>query len=104
MRLETKIRDKGHIYRKYQKAETPYRWLLESEETPLDVKEKLETIYESLNPAELKRKIEFKLSLLARVYAQEHAQSEQKEQLKETATVRFSNYSTGRVGLGSLII
>ena len=57
MRLEAKVRDKGHIYRKYQKAKTPYRHLMDSKETPAHIKEKLEKIYRTLNPAELKRRI-----------------------------------------------
>ena len=103
MRLETKIRDKGHIYRKYQKAKTPYRWLMDSDETPAHVKEKLEEIYKTLNPAELKRAIESKLKLLEKTYQAKHVQNEQKQPAENLATVRFSNYPIGRVGLGVLI-
>lgn len=103
MRLETKVRNKGHVYRKYQKAKTPYRWLMDSKETPEEVKRKLKQIYENLNPAELKRRIESKLNLLEKTYQAKHAANEQKQSLEETISVRFSNYPTGRVGLGSLI-
>lgn len=103
MRLETKIRDKGYIYRKYQKAKTPYHWLMDSEETPAHVKEKLEEVYKTLNPAELKRTIESKLTLLEKTYQAKHVQNKQKQSTENLATVRFSNYPTGRVGLGILI-
>ena len=103
MRLETKIRDKGHIYRKYQKAKTPYQWLMDSKETPIEMKEKLEKIYKTLNPAELKRKIEFKLNLLAKTYEIKQAENKQNQTLENLATVRFSNCPTGRFGSGVLI-
>ena len=100
MRLETKIRNKGRVYRKYQKAKTPYRWLMESKETPLGLKQKLNETYQSLNPAYLKRSIAVKLDLLAKAYQAKHAISDEKQQLENQISVRFSNYSTGRVGLG----
>lgn len=68
IRLETKIRNKGHIYRKYQKAQTPYQWLMSNPNTPDDVKQKLKAEYNNLNPAELKRNIETKLKVLSQVY------------------------------------
>lgn len=95
MRLEAKTRNKGHIYRKYQKAKTPYRWLMDSKETPAEVKKKLERIYKSLNPAELKRAIESKLNLLETAYQAKHIQDKQKQPTENLATVRFSNYPTG---------
>lgn len=68
MRLESKERNKGHISRRYQEAKTPYKWLMDSPETPNYVKQKLEKIYAELNPAELKRMIDLKLKKLAKVY------------------------------------
>lgn len=103
MRLEVKVRDKGHIYRKYQKAKTPYHWLMESKETPIKVKKQLKVMYESLNPAEIKRTIDEKLKLLTDVYQLKHLQSEEKERLEKSVSVRFSNCPTGRVGLGQLV-
>lgn len=44
MRLDTKTRDKGHIYRRYQKAKTPYQWLIESDQVPEQTKEQLKQI------------------------------------------------------------
>lgn len=68
MRLEVKERNKGHIYRKYQEAKTPYQYLIDNPNTPEEVKKKLKVEYKSLNPAEIKRRIQVKLKLLAEVY------------------------------------
>ena len=102
MRLETKIRYKGHISRRYQKAKTPYQWLMESPEILVEAKQELKQIYNSLNPAELKRNIETKLNLLAQTYQTKQAKNEQKKPLRKSISVRFSNYPIGRVGLDSL--
>lgn len=72
MRLEIKERNKGHVYRKYQKAKTPYQYLLDNPNTPSEVKQKLKVIYTNLNPAELKRRIEVKLKLLSEAYKAKH--------------------------------
>ena len=72
IRLEVKTRDKGHIYRKYQKAQTPYMWLMNNPNTPKEVKEKLKAEYANLNPAELKRRIQAKIKLLNEIYAAKH--------------------------------
>jgi len=68
MRLELKERNKGHIYRKYQEAKTPYQWLMDNTDTPKKVKQTLRKQYMKLNPAQLKRNIETKLNLLAKIY------------------------------------
>ena len=68
MRLDMKERDKGHVYRRYQPAKTPYQYLMESTATPSEVKKDLKKQYDGLNPAELKRRITMKLELLEKVY------------------------------------
>ena len=68
MRLEIKERNKGHVYRKYQEAKTPYRYLMDNSNTPKEVKQKLRAEYENLNPAKLKRTIQAKLKLLGETY------------------------------------
>lgn len=100
MRLETKERNKGHIYRKYQEAQTPYQYLMNNPNTPKEVKQKLKTKYESLNPADLKRKIQVKLKLLSEIY-----QAKQNPTLakNEDTKVRFSFGRTTEFGLGSLV-
>lgn len=70
IKLKSKERIGGHIKRKYGRAKTPYRRLIESDQISDNEKEKLTTIYQSLNPAELKRKIDKKLDNLYRIYQQ----------------------------------
>ena len=57
MKLVYKERIGGHIRRKYDVPKTPYQRLLKSRE-----------LYESLNPAELKREIEAKIDKLMKAY------------------------------------
>lgn len=64
MKLISKVREKGKIHRKYDKAKTPYHRLLESAQIPVAAKQELKTMYDNLNPAELKRNIDKKLNLL----------------------------------------
>jgi len=107
LRLETKTRTKGHIYRKHQEAKTPYRWLIDSPDVPIEVKEKLTAVYKTLNPAQLKRTIDVKLANLLKAYeAKQHFATEaveEKESGKKEAILRFSNYPTTPARLGQLI-
>lgn len=100
MRLEIKERNKGHIYRKYNQAKTPYQYLIDNPNTPKEVKDKLKAQYEILNPAKLKRRIEVKLKLLTKVYQAKHnpilAQNNDPK-------VRFSFDPTTEFRLGSLV-
>lgn len=64
MKLERKEIIGGHIKRKYDKAQTPYHRLLESRALSNEEKEKLKKLYSSLNPADLKRRIDTKLERL----------------------------------------
>lgn len=57
IRLKSKERVEGHIKRKYDKPSTPYQRLMESDQIPRQTKRELRTIYESLNPAALYRRI-----------------------------------------------
>lgn len=100
MRLETKERNKGHIYRKYQEAKTPYRYLMDNPNTPEEVKQKLKAEYELLNPADLKRKIQIKLKLLTEIYQAKHSPTFAQNR---DAKVRFSFGRTTEFGLGSLV-
>jgi hypothetical protein len=68
MKLESKERDKGHIRRKYDKPQTPYQRVLASDQVSDEVKRQLTVVYEQLNPAELKRRIDAKLKLLHKAY------------------------------------
>jgi len=68
IKLKIKTRINGKIHKKYDKAKTPYQRLMESEQIDVQTKQELKKIYENLNPAELKRRIDRKLNLLYRAY------------------------------------
>jgi len=66
--LISKIRVKGKIQKKYDSPKTPYARLMESGMVSTDRKQELQRVYESLNPAELKRIIDAKLAKLQKAY------------------------------------
>jgi len=68
MRLERKERVEGKVHRYYAKPQTPYQILRGSGYLGPDQVKKLDELYESLNPAELKRRIDEKLSRLYALY------------------------------------
>jgi hypothetical protein len=57
VKLTSKIRDGSRVTKKYDKARTPYRRVLESKYIDDKIKAKLRRRYDRLNPADLKRKI-----------------------------------------------
>src|SRR3989339_397533 len=61
-KLIEKRRVGAKIVKKYDKPKTPYQRLLEHKDFPESEKEKLKAVYAKLNPAELKRSIDKKLS------------------------------------------
>jgi len=63
-RLARKERLGAKLKRVYQTPLTPYQRLLESGQLSEEKKTELEQLYESLNPARLKRMIEVKLTQL----------------------------------------
>lgn len=68
MKLASKERIKGKIHKKQGKAMTPYKRLMESGMLSKQEEETLKKTYDSLNPAELKRKIDEKLLLLYKAH------------------------------------
>lgn len=68
IKLESKERIGGKIKRKYGRAKTPYRRLIESDQISEKEKEELTAIYQTINPAELKRIIDRKLNNLFKIY------------------------------------
>lgn len=72
MKLKEKVRIKGKLHRKYDKAKTPYRRIMESYQVNENTKKELREIYDSLNPAELKRKIDKKIKMLYEVYSKKN--------------------------------
>jgi len=57
IKLVSKTRVRGKIHRKYDQPRTPYERLLESKQISRQKARELRTIYESLNPAELHRRL-----------------------------------------------
>jgi len=88
IKLILKERINGRIHRKYDKAKTPYHRIMESKEVPEKKKQELKRIYDSLNPAQLKRDIDRKLSLLAKVYQEKN--NSLKVDFNKKLSVRFS--------------
>ena len=68
MRLERKERVEGRVHRYYAKPQTPYQILRESGQLGQDEAKKLDELYQSLNPTELKRRIDEKLDRLYALY------------------------------------
>ncbi len=68
LKLKSKTRIGGHLKRQYEPAKTPYQRLLDSGQLSEVQAKKLKAIYEQLNPAKLKRQIEFKLHQLRLAY------------------------------------
>lgn len=68
IKLKNKERINGKIHKKYDKPKTPYERLMESEYISEEKKKELTVIYESLNPAELKREIDKKIKELDKVH------------------------------------
>jgi hypothetical protein len=64
VKLISKERLGSKVKKIYDKPKTPYRRLLERDDIAEDVKERLRSIYQELNPFELKRRIDHKLHLL----------------------------------------
>lgn len=72
IKLISKERIGGKIHRKYDIAKTPYQRVIESPEISKEKKQELREIYQSLNPAQLKRAIDRKLDLLYQAYQQKN--------------------------------
>ncbi len=76
MKLERKERIAGKLKRQYDIPKTPYQRLMESGQISEEIKKELEAIYRSLNPAELKRKIEEKTHKLYQLYEEKNRTTE----------------------------
>lgn len=92
MKLKEKIRDKGKVHRKYDTPKTPYQRVMESEKTPAETKKELKELYQRLNPAELKRKIDEKIQWLFKVYEEKNKEREASPFKKQTPQVEAKSY------------
>jgi len=92
MKLKEKIRDKGKVHRKYDTPKTPYQRIMESEQIAQETKEKLTKIYQRLNPAELKRRIDEKIHRLFKVYEEKNRETEASPSKKQTPRLEAKSY------------
>lgn len=92
IKLIKKERDGGKIKRKYDKAKTPYQRLMESGQLSEEAELQLEATYLSLNPAELKRRIDIRIRQLFDTYkAKKGTHDTNPHQKIQGRTVRFLN-------------
>ena len=92
MKLKEKIRIGSKVHRKYCPAKTPYQYLMESSQISKERKQELKKIYDSLNPAQLKRAIEAKLDHLYKVYKQKQRSKGEVEPFKKLTPRLLTKY------------
>jgi len=68
MKLVSKVRIGGRVKRKYDIPKSPYRRLVESGVLSAKARKELDSLYLKLNPAQLKRDIEYRLETLCQAY------------------------------------
>ncbi len=78
MKVVEKVRTGGKIKKKFDTPATPYHRLLASNAMSDEQKQNLTVLYETLNPADLKRRIDAKLALLQKTYDRHAHQSAKK--------------------------
>lgn len=100
MKLVSKERIGGSIKRKYDTPKTPYQRLMESGQISEETRKQLETVYLSLNPAQLKRSIDAKLDKLYHTY-EEKRRSQQVDPMRKLVprTVTSFMIEQSKVGL-----
>lgn len=72
--LLSKERIGGHIKRRYGEPKTPYQRIMDDKHTSQETKKQLTAQYDSLNPAELKRRIKASQDMLYRAYQRKRQQ------------------------------
>ena len=88
LKLKEKKKEGGKITKKYERAQTPYQRLMESDRIPQETKDKLKGQYTQLNPAELRRKLQKKLR-----HIQALMEQQKNIQIDEKIEVSFGNTS-----------
>ncbi len=76
MKLAVKERIGGKIIRRYAVPRTPHEQLMDSDQLSVESQERLKAVYDSLNPAQLKREIDSKLETLYRAYEEKNHRAE----------------------------
>jgi len=64
LKLESKVRYGAKIKRKYELAKTPYQRVMESHQVSQETKDRLSSLYKSLDPVKLHRQIEKKIKVI----------------------------------------
>jgi len=103
IKLISKERIGGHIKRKYDKAKTPYRRLIESDQISKEEKEALTATYHSLNPAELKRIIDKKLNNLYEIHKKKKGQENIKTTNKLIPSMSSSSTMVQKDNFGVIV-
>lgn len=91
LKLVSKERVGARIKRKYDTPKTPYQRLIESDQIDEQTRKRLTNLYCSLNPAELKRRIDAKLKKLHQIYQLKN-QTQKVEPLKKLTPRLVTNY------------
>jgi len=69
MKLKSKQRLDGKLRRTYEPAKTPYQRLMESDQLSESQKESLRTVYQRLDPVQIKKALDDKLDHLYTTYS-----------------------------------
>ena len=88
MSLKEKRRVKSKILRKYCKPTTPFHKIMASKAVPKSTKQELQKIYDSLNPAALKRQIDKKTRKLFALYEKKMGKSKANPRKKQVINVK----------------
>lgn len=100
MKLTEKVRIGGRVKRKYDIPKTPYHRLRESNQLSDKTKVEFESLYLSLNPAQLKRDIESELDKLYQTYEEKRStQGVDPHRKLAPHTVTFFMMQQPKVGL-----
>lgn len=103
MKLKEKVRIKGKIHKKQGNAMTPYKRLMESGTLSPDEQAALKKVYDSLNPALLKRQVDAKLHLLYKAHQKKNGLPvETGKNTKKIITPTVSKYIIQTEGLRCL--
>jgi hypothetical protein len=105
MKLREKIRVKGKIHKKQGEVMTPYKRLMGSQTLSLEKKNALKKVYDSLNPAELKRTIDAKLLFLYKAHQKKNglpSPVDVSKNMQKIARPMVSNYFIQRLPLRCL--
>lgn len=92
MKLVSKERVGGNMRRRYDTPRSPYERAMESPDISQETKEYLARLYQSFNPAQLKRSIDATLNLLYQAYHAKHTKTQQKVETKKKSQPRMVTF------------